>query len=136
MNRINPIYIIVFLILTFFILIYNLRSVNMELAEAKISYKETSQIASQIGGLSKVYSSNKQELNKSLDRVLKQASLKTANIKKKIGATSITLSSESMNKTAINSLMGKLLNGTYNIHTLNIKRLSDEQASLELEVKW
>lgn len=136
MSRINPIYIIAVLIFTFFILMYNLHSVNMELAEAKISYKETSQIASQIGGLSKVYSSNKQELNKSLDRVLKQASLKTANIKKKIGATSITLSSESMNKTAINSLMGKLLNGTYNIHTLNIKRLSDEQASLELEVKW
>ena len=136
MNRINPIYIIVVLIFIFFVLMLNLRSVNIELTEAKLSYKETSQIASQIKGLSGVYSSNKQVLNKSLDRVLNQASLKTANIEKKIGATSITLSSESMDKIAINSFVGKLLNGAYVIHSLNIKRLSDEKASLELEVKW
>jgi len=46
------------------------------------------------------------------------------------------LSSENMNVRSLNFLMSKVLNGTYDISELKIKRLSDEKASFIMEIKW
>lgn len=135
MNRINPIYAVLFLVLLVIIFMFGLQNVKSELSEAKYTYEETSQLAIELKGLKKTYS-DKKAILKSIDRILRQSSLKSANIEKKITSSSFIITSRSIEKVAMNSLMSKFLNGAYNIHALKIKRLSAEKASIEMEIKW
>lgn len=135
MNRINPIHIAVLLIVLLVFFAIKLNSVKSELLEAKEQYSETLELSTKLKGLNDTYSS-KADVVKSLNRILKQSSFKLANIKKKIGKTSIVISSENMSKQALNSLMSKLLNGIYNISSLKIKKLSTKKASIKVEIKW
>jgi hypothetical protein len=41
-----------------------------------------------------------------------------------------------MNLKALNTLLGKVLNATFYISELKIKRLSEKSASLKMEIKW
>ena len=50
--------------------------------------------------------------------------------------SSMLISSTSMEKNALNTLMGKILNGAYNISSLKIKKLSENSVSFEMEIKW
>ncbi|WP_457744495.1 hypothetical protein [Sulfurimonas sp.] len=112
-----------------------LHDAKVELAQNQESYQKTLLLANQIKGLKHSYF-NKIKIQKSLGRVLRQSTLRSANITKKITNSGILLTSESMNISALNLLMSKILNGTYNISNLKIKRLSNENASLRLEIKW
>jgi len=135
MNRINPLHVGGLLIMILIFLIFKLSGVKNELLEVKNDYKETLIIANELNELSKIYS-DKQELKKSLNRVLRQSSLRSAYISKKFGKSSVVISSESMTQTAINSFMTKILNGSYNIVSFKIKRLSAKNVSLKMEIKW
>jgi len=135
MNRINPFHIILALLILLLILSVSMKGIKSDLVNAKAFLKETTNIAISLKGFNEVYSSKK-NLNKSIDRLLKQSSLKGAKIDKKIGTSGLTLSSESMDLVELNSMMGKLLNGTYNIESLDIKRLSDVKVSFEVELRW
>jgi len=135
MNRINPIHILIFLFVLFLFFMLGLKNVKTELTEAKVAYRETLELALQLKGLNEIYS-DKQSVIQSIDRILKQSSLQSSHIEKKITSSSIVLHSQSLGKIALNSLMGKFLNGAYNISELKIQKLSDEKASLTMEIKW
>ena len=135
MNRINPIYLVVLLVLILIFLMSKLNFTRDELLSEKSSYQDTLKVVTQLKGLNKIYS-NKKSVKNSLNRVLANVSLKAANIKKKVGVSGVTLSSESIDKIALNFLMGKVLNGTYSIYSFKIKRLSDKKASFIMEIKW
>ncbi len=135
MNRINPLHVGALLVVILIFVVLKLNGAKEELQDTKSSYEETLTIATELNGLSEIYS-DKKDVKKSLTRILKQSSLKSANIDKKFGKSSVVISSESMDKTALNSLMGKILNGSYDVTALKIKRLSDIHVSLKMEIKW
>ena len=135
MNNLNPLHIVALLVVILIFFTMKLSGAKDDLTQNKELYKETLQLATELKGLKKIYP-DKNGVKKSINRILKQSSLKSANIKQKVANSSMVLSSESMSKTALNSLMGKLLNGSYNISSLKIKKLSEKNASLSMEIKW
>ena len=135
MNRINPIHIAILLIVVLSFFVMNLSGAKEELSQTKEQYQETLQLSTQLKGLSQVYS-NKKGTKKSLEKILKHPSLKSAGINKKVTKSSMSISSQSLSKKDLNLLMGKLLNGSYNIYSFKIKKLSDSKASFKMEIKW
>jgi len=135
MNRINPLHIGILLIVILLFSFVSLGNSKAQLKEAENEYKLTEQIATKVTGLKAVYG-NKKEIKKSLKRVLNLSSLRASKIEQKMKKSGVTLSSQSMDKKALNSLMGKLLNGSYNITMLKIKKLSPEKVSFDMEIKW
>lgn len=135
MNRLNPLHVGAVLILLLLFFAFKLSGAKEELTLAKEEYKETSITINELSSLSSAYL-GKEEVKKSLQRILSQPSLKSANIQQKLKSNSILLSASSVDKESLNSLMGKLLNGAYDIGSLNIKKLSEEKASFEVEIQW
>lgn len=135
MNRLNPLHIGLLLIVILLFLSSKLIESKTEFLEAKNSYNETQKVAITLSALKKVYA-DKQRLKKSLYRILQLSSLRSADILKTTKKSEIILSSKSMEKKALNSLMGKILNANFNIKILKIKKLSDKKASLYMEIKW
>jgi len=135
MSRLNPIHIAILLVVVLLFMMVQLNSAQKELAQEKLSYNKTKLLADKIKGLKSSYF-DKTKVQKSLNRVLRQSILQTANITKKVTNSSMLLSSEAMNIRSLDFLMSKILNGTYNISELKIRRLSDEKASFKMEIKW
>jgi len=106
-----------------------------ELQENKVLYQETLSLSTQLTGLSKVYG-DKKTVIKSINRILKQSSLRSSGIKSKNSKTGIVITAQSIDKKALNSLMAKILNGSYNVYSCKIKKLSDKKSSFKMEIKW
>ena len=135
MNRLNPIYIGMFLLLLLIFFFFKLDDAKNELANKREIFLQTKKLSTDLNELKKTYA-NKIKTEKSLQRILKINSLKSANIELKKSKAGVSISSQNININALNSLMNKLLNTSYNITLLKIKRLSDTKATLEMEIKW
>jgi len=135
MKNINPLHLIVLLLVLTVFLYFKLDSAKDELADVKESHQETLHLATQLKDLNNVYA-DKKRVEKALSIILKQHSLRSAKIEQEQKNNGVVISSNSMNKIALNSLMGKLLNGSYKIHSLSIKRLSDTKVSFKMEIRW
>lgn len=135
MNRINPLYLGAFLVVLLIMSIYSLNSAKQSLRESKESYKETQKIADELSGLKKAYADSENS-TKAIKRLLTQPSLRASAIKADYKKSGVKISSNEMDKKALDFLMGKLLNSTYDIRKMKIKRLSEEKAELELEIRW
>ncbi len=125
MNRINPLYVGFLLLALLLFLSFKLSSAKLELAQAKEDYKESAKLSSKLSELKKIY-----------NKEFKLASLKSNSLVQKKNKSGVIISSSSLDAKTLNALMGKLLNGAYNITTLKIKKLSDTKVSLHLEIKW
>ncbi len=135
MNRINPVYVGVLLVVLLVMSLYLLGSAKETLVESKKSFKETQKIANEIKGLKDTYA-NEAVIKKSIVRLLAHNSFKTAEIKAEYKNSGVKISSDNMNKKALDLLMGKILNSPYDIRYLKIKRLSQSIAQLEMEIRW
>jgi hypothetical protein len=135
MNRLNPLHVGAILIVFVLFFALKLSAAKEELILAKEDYKETALTLDELSSLSSAYL-GKEEVKKSLQRILTQPSLKDAQVTQKLKSNSILLSASSVDKEALNSLMGKLLNGAYDIGSCNIKKLSENKASFEVEIQW
>lgn len=135
MNRVNPIHVGVLLValLAFFGL--QLSIAKEDLKNEQFLYQETLGLATQLQGLTVAYG-DKNAVKKSIETLLNNSSLKSANIERKTTASGIVLASNGLDKTALNFLMSKVLNGSYNVASLEIKRIDDKRASLKMEIKW
>ena len=135
MNRINPLHIGIALVLVLLILVINLSGAKNELSEVKETYKQTNRLATELSGLKSVYD-NKNKSKSAVLKILNQSSLRSASIQQNLKKSSIIISSESMDLKALNMLLGKLLNGAYNITSMDVKKLSETKVSLDMEIKW
>ena len=135
MNRMNPLYIVAFFVIILLFALLQLSNAKRELVSSKLTYKETLALSTKLVALRTTYS-DKVKVKKSLNKILSQSSLRQANISKKITSSSVMISSESMQLNALNSLMSKVLKGSYQISKLSIKRLDDEKASFKMVIKW
>jgi len=125
MNRVNPLYFGGFLIVVLLFFSFKLNIAKSELAEAKESYKESLKLSTSLSELKKVYTKEP-----------RLTAFKSASIVQTKTKSGVNLSAKSINIKELNSLMGKLLNGAYNIEALKIKKISETEASLHLEIKW
>ena len=135
MNQVNPLHIAILLAVILSFVSFKLVSAKQEFSDAQSSFKKTQKIAVELSSLKKVYA-DKKKLKKSLKRILQLSSLRSANISKTDKKSEVLLSSRSMNKKALNTLMGKILNANFNIKILKIKKLSEKKVSLYMEIKW
>ncbi|MEA3228741.1 MAG: hypothetical protein U9P38_06700 [Campylobacterota bacterium] len=135
MNSVNPLHIALLLLVVLSFISFKLIESKQELVDIKNSYQETHKVALELRDLKKVYA-DKKRLKRSLQRVLKLPSLRQAEIVKIDKKSEFILSSKSMDKKALNSLMGKILNGNFNIKIVKIKRLNEKKVSLYMEIKW
>ncbi len=135
MNRINPLYLALLLIVILLLAIFKLDNAKVELADAQESLIETTALATNLSGLKDVYG-NQKKSKAAILKILKNSSLKQSNIMKKVKKSGIIISSKSMDLRALNSLLGKLFNGAYNIVALDVKKLSETKVSLHVEIKW
>lgn len=135
MSRINPINITFLLLLVLALISFMLSSAKGDLKEAENTYKETLKISTELGALKEAYSA-KIKVKNSLQKILKQPSLRASKIIQNFKTSSVVIDSEGMDINALNLLMGKLLNKSYNIKSLSIKRLSETHVSLKLEIQW
>ena len=135
MNRINPLYLALLLLFVLLMLVFKLENAKSELSEAKEEYKATAALVSELSGLKKVYA-DKKKVKKELVRVLNNPLLKKLDMQQHTTGSAMRIDIKSIDAKALNYLMGKVLNNSYNITALTIKRLSDEKASLQMEIKW
>ena len=135
MNNINSLHVGIFLLILLALSIFKVSDAKDELSTIKADYKETKVLVKKLIGLKANYD-NKKSLKRQLLRVLKHSLLSSAEIKQKNKKNTIILSSASIDKKALNLLMGKVLNGVYQIKSFKIKKLNDVSVSFEMEIKW
>lgn len=135
MNRVNPVHIIILLVVLLAFVMLKLTTAREQLTNEKEAYAKTLVLADKIKGLKSTYF-NKIKVQKEINKLLRRSILRSANIEKKVTHSSLLLSSENMNIRSLNFLLGKILNGTYVVSELKIKRLSDKTAAIRLEIKW
>jgi len=135
MNQLNPLHIGAFLLVLILFLFFKLSGIKEELLQAKQDYKVSKNLAVDLSSLKSVYE-NKKKTQDALERILRQRSLKSASFNFKKEKNSIKINSQSIDAQALNSFMGKILNGSYDITLLKIKKLNKTTASLEMEIQW
>jgi len=125
MNRFNPLYLVFLLIVLLLFLSFQLSNAKNDLNQGKEAYKDCVKLSTELSGLKNAYSVK-----------LNLSSIKSTSLTQKIDEHGMTISSNNMDVKDLNCLMRKLLNGAYNIGTLNIKRINDTKVILYLEIKW
>lgn len=134
MNQINPLHIGTLLGVFILFLFFQLTSVKEELKEADKSYKVSEKLAVDLSSLKSVYA-DKKKSKVGIKHILNQPLIKQAKLTINMNKKSIYISSKSVSAKVLNSLMGKLLNSTYKITSLKIKKLDETKASLNMEVQ-
>lgn len=135
MNKINPLYFLVILVFASFVMFVKINQSHQEFNLVQEELLKTSDIVSQIKSFKKAYS-EKKRMQKKISRLLRDASLKDANIIQKSTRTSLKLSTNSMSKKALDMFMGKVINDTYPIYTMDIKKIDATHVSFKMEFKW
>lgn len=135
MSRINPLYIGVLLLVLSIFLIFRVAKADNELLKAKEDYKETSTICVELKELENIYADEK-KIKESLEKILKTPVLKDAGFSSKIKNSGMEISSKSTDIKVLDIFMNRLLNGSYNITKLKIKRLNDTKVSIYAEISW
>lgn len=135
MNQVNPLHIAILLLTVLIFLSVQLGQKKEALIESNKAYQETLALADKLTSLKQIYT-DKKRVKKSLFRVLKQPSLKSAKIEQKVTKSGIIFNSKALSKIQLNSLMGKIMNGAYNVTSLKIKKTSSDKVSFMMEIQW
>lgn len=134
MNRVNPLHIVALLVVLILFLLFQISGVKKQLTATTDSLHQSKKIALKTVAYKEFY--NKEKVKKALERILRQPSLKNANIIVKRDKEKVTITAKSLPLGTLNSLMAKILNGAYAIDRLSIKRVDAQHASLQMEIKW
>jgi hypothetical protein len=135
MNQINPLHIASLLLVATLFLFFKIGEVNDEINETKKSFLESEKLAVNLSALKHIYADKKKN-QRSLEKILRHKSLQTADLKIHKEKKLTKISTQSISTKGLNYLMGKILNASFNITMLKIKKLSKDKASLEMEIKW
>ena len=135
MNRINPIYVLALLFVVFLILMYKLESAKIQLKDAQISYSNTENLAIKLSSLKKIYA-DKKNIKKSLQKILKHSSLKSSSLVTKFRTSSLIITAKIIDKKSLDLLISKLVNNSFIISKMKVRKVSASSAELSMEIKW
>ncbi|SFV75502.1 hypothetical protein MNB_SM-3-57 [hydrothermal vent metagenome] len=134
MNRINPLHIISLLVVILFFSYFQLSKVKQDITIIQKELQKRTDIALELVALKKVY--NKKQLLRKLSYILQIRAIKQANIQTTYHKSGVTLQAKTITLIPLNLLMKKLLNNSFNIKKIKIKKLDDKKATMEVEIKW
>jgi len=135
MSKVNPLYILTFLVI---LLIFSISKVNYskeQLKSLKDEYTNIENIANELYVLKKIYA-DKRSIKHQIESILRNRALSDANIEKVYKKSSIVISSDAISLKGLNFLVGKIVNKTFNIKKLKIKKISKKSATLLMEIAW
>jgi len=135
MSKVNPLYILTFLVI---LLIFSISKVNYskeQLKSVKDEYTNIENIANELYVLKKIYA-DKKSIKHQIESILRNRALSDANIEKVYKKSSIVISSDAISLKGLNFLVGKVVNKTFNIKKLKIKKISKKSATLLMEIAW
>lgn len=135
MNRINPVYIVALLTILLSLVVYKLDAAKSELEENKVSFKVTQDLAVKLVSLKDVYA-DQTKIKQSLQRVLNDPSLSSADLDTKFKTASVSINAQGIDLRRLNLLLGKLLNTAYVVESMKLKSVSDTKADLQMEIRW
>ena len=133
MRQINPLYIALLLIAVLVMVVIRLDIAKETQRQAKADLEKTQVMAKRIEALKKSWDKGK-ATKKELDRLLKSSPLRSAGIESKEQRGTVSVIAKKIDAKAAEYLLNKLLNGTYIINTISIKRLDDETGALHAEI--
>ena len=134
MNKVNPLHIVALLCVLILFLLFQISGVKKELTATTTSLQASKEIALKTVAYKDLY--NKEKVKKALERILRQPSLKNADIKIQRNKEGVVIRAKSLSLGTLNSLMSKIFNGAYTISHLSVKRVDAQHASLQMEIKW
>jgi hypothetical protein len=132
-KQINPLYIALLFVVVLAVVILKLSDANSTHNASVAALQETEVTARRIVALQKDWDRGEQS-TAPLDRLLNSAPLQGTELVKKRKRNRVMITAASINKQAADYLLNKLLNNTYVIKALEIRRLNAQQASLYVEV--
>ena len=133
MKQINPIYIIVLLIMTLAVVLFNLVHVKNKLHEAQNHFDQTKSMVHDIVDIQQNWDNKKQTKN-SIRRILRSSILRKTNIVQQEKRGTIILHAGSLNSTTASYLLSRIMNEPFVIKSMKIRRLNKEYASIDMEI--
>lgn len=135
MSRVNPLHI---LLLSFVFLIFSFvqfHTVSQKIEDMQSELKKKRLVATELVALQKVYG-NKVKVKRSLEKILRHSLIRKAKIEKDYSKNGVVLKADSVDLRVLNAFMGKILNNSFHITKLKIKKLSEKRATFEVGIKW
>ncbi|SFV53986.1 hypothetical protein MNB_SM-7-996 [hydrothermal vent metagenome] len=132
MNRLNPLYILLLSIMVLFFGVYSVSKKQIELEDLQNEYKTKEDLALKLKALKSAYSVKRK---RELLRVLQSSRMKKSGIKYEQKGNILRIKGKSIDVSIANTLVSKLLNGTYNITNFLLKKAKDG-VDLEMEITW
>ena len=133
MKNVNPLHIIALLLTLLLFLFFQLHNAHKQLQKSTERVMQTQKTALQLAELQSLYN-NHARTKAALQKILRQPSLKGVKLKVHFSETTLSITTQKMQRKALKSLMSKILNAPYNIKKLTIKRLSKTTVSLDMEI--
>ena len=133
MSRINPLYLVAFMLMMLFFVFFKLEESKSNQKQVREDFEKTNTLALDIVSLKKSWDLGSKNKAK-LEKVLKASALRGVDIDKKYKRDSVTLSIKSLNHKHSEYLLNKLLNDSFEIKSMEIKRLNADGVSMKMEI--
>ncbi|HIP54055.1 MAG TPA: hypothetical protein EYH11_01125 [Sulfurimonas autotrophica] len=135
MRQVNPLHVLLLLTVFILFLLYQLQETQATFHDAKEQLAKTKDVAYQLNALKKEYA-NKEYVVRTITRLLHQSILKSATITKEQKSDAIVLHAKKLSKRQLQRVLTKILNSTYKIKALHIKRVDEKSVDVDVEVGW
>lgn len=132
MSRLNPLYILLLSFIVALFAAYSASKKQTELEELQSEYHTKEDIALRLHALKKAYSPKRK---RELLRLLGSGLLKKSAIHYSDKKDRLIISGTGVDVKAANTIVSKVLNGTYNLKRFSLRR-AKEGIDLEMEIVW
>jgi hypothetical protein len=130
MKKLNPLYLLALLVVIVLFVAYKSNQAKEELKEANNQLKQTKDLALKLSGIKKAYDYSKTKESKLLRLVSSKKNIKYQKNKDKF-----IIEGYGIDPIVVRNLISKILNDTYNITYLDIKKEA-KKIYFKVEIKW
>jgi len=135
MRQIHPLIVVGLFIVIVLFMGLQVHRAKEELHTQQQQFHEAVYIAQKLQMLQSLFGDEK-KTKRALARIVANRMFQNAHIKYKKTKTSAVLSTPSISYQALNSLMGKIFNGSFKIRQYKVVRIDDTHASFMMEIQW
>lgn len=133
MKQINPLYLTLLLIVALVFVIVKLEQAKTVQFQLISETEKSERMAHRIRALKQGWD-DADATRRALQRLVQSAPLRAQGVELKSERTLLHLSAKSLDAKALDYLLNKLLNGSYAIKKMQLKRMNAESASLDMEI--
>ena len=132
MNKVNPLYMLIFFVLVAIVMIYKVDSTQKRVIAISQKNVQAEADAKEISLLKKRWKNQKLMINR-LKKILSQKSFANRLTKKEKKRNSYIIKLENLDYHTLDSFTNKILNEAITLKKMQIERFSESNASIELE---